>query len=394
MANLHVTVGGLSMRNPIMIASSPLTARLDLLKQAEENGAAAVSIKHAMMYQRFQAKPRWYYNPEIGIVVSGDPRLQPEQAAELIRQAKEQTSLTVVSNLSGTPGKLESWGEITRMMEQAGADAVELNFNCPNLLSAEIKTAVQGVNLGADPEACAIVVSEVKKAVRIPVIAKLSTESGKMLTVAKACREAGADILNVHAGFRAAPGIDIYNGGKFLYPGSPSGSFGGHTGVYSRMATNRFIADLARQHPDAPIIGGSGLVTWDHIVEAIMFGAYSVQMCTEVMHHGFGLVRKCVEGLERYMDEMGYRSLADIRGISLPYITEPGKMVYRDVAAHINPEKCVGCKVCTKIAHCVAIRYQEDEKTCTVEPEKCIGCGFCLGVCPRKAIQVREISGQ
>ena len=391
MADLKVNLAGLQLKNPIMIASSPLTARLELLEQADENGAAAVCIKHTMMKQRFLAKPRWYYNKDIGVVVSGDPRLEPEKAAELIRQAKEKTSLTVVSNLSGAPGDLESWGTIAHMMEQAGADAVELNFNCPNLLSADSKLADQGSNLGGNPEGCAMVVKQVKSAVDIPVIVKLSTESGRMAQVVKACVEAGADIPNVHAGYRAAPGIDIYNGGSFLYPGSPSGSFGGHTGVYSRMATNRFVADIARQHPGTPLIGGSGLVTWDHIVETIMFGAWAVQMCTEVMHHGFPLVKKCVEGLEAFMDQQGYENLEQMRGLALQYITAPGQMAYTDVAANIDREKCVGCKQCMKIAHCNAIAYDESGKKCYVDSDKCIGCGFCMGVCPRKAIGVQKL---
>ncbi|MBO5556136.1 MAG: 4Fe-4S binding protein [Oscillospiraceae bacterium] len=391
MADLHINLNGLQLKNPIMIASSPLTARLDLLEQAEENGAAAVCIKHAMMQQRFRARPRWYYNRDIGIVVSGDPRLEPEVAAELIRQAKEKTNLTVVSNLSGAPGELESWGKIAHMMEQAGADAVELNFNCPNLLAADSRLADQGSNLGSSPEGCAMVVRQVKKDCGVPVIVKLSTESGKMPQVVRACMEAGADIPNIHAGYRAAPGIDIYNGGKFLYPGSPAGSFGGHTGVYSRMATNRFVADIARQHPGAPLIGGSGLVTWDHIVETVMFGAWAVQMCTEVMHHGFPLVKRCIEGLEKFMDEQGYESLEQMRGLALQYITAPGEMQYTDVAACVDQEKCIGCGQCLKIAHCIAIERAESEKTCRVIPEKCIGCGFCVGVCPRRAIGIQQV---
>lgn len=391
MADLRLNLAGLKLKNPIMIASSPLTARLDLLQQADENGAAAICIKHTMMQQRFRARPRWYYNRNIGIVVSGDPRLEPEKAAELIQQAKENTSLAVVSNLSGAPGNLESWGTIAKMMEQAGADAVELNFNCPNLLAADSKLADQGSNLGGNPEGCAMVVREVKKSVKIPVIVKLSTESGRMAQVVKACMEAGADIPNIHAGYRAAPGIDIYHGGQFLYPGSPSGSFGGHTGVYSRMATNRFVADIARQQPGAPLIGGSGLCSWDQIVETIMFGAWAVQMCTEVMHLGFPLVKSCVEGLERFMDEQGYADLASMRGLALQYITKPGDMKYKDVAACINPEKCVGCKQCAKIAHCVAIDYDEQSRKCFVTSEKCIGCGFCVGVCPKKAIGIQEL---
>lgn len=388
MADLSIHCGGLKLKNPMIVASSPLTARLDLLKEAEEKGAAGAAVKHTMMSQRFEAKPRWHYDKKIGVTVSGDPRLHPDTAYDLIRRAKEQTELILIANMSGTPGKLESWGELARNLQQAGADGIELNFNCPNLLSAEIKTAVQGANLGADPEACRIVVSEVKKAVDIPVIVKLSTESGVAVKVAQFCREAGADIVNIHAGYRSAPGIDIYNGGRFLYPGSEAGSFGGCTGPWSRRFTHRFLSDIHAAVPDAGLMGGSGIQNWEHVVEAIMFGAESVQICTSVIEGGFGVIESCVQGLERFMDQQGYAGIRDMLGLALPYVLKPGEMEYKNVAAAIDADKCSGCGLCAKIGHCTAIT-NENGKT-NVNPDNCVGCGFCVGVCPRKCITMVE----
>jgi dihydroorotate dehydrogenase/Pyruvate/2-oxoacid:ferredoxin oxidoreductase delta subunit len=389
MADLSVNVGGLKMRNPIMIGSSPLTAKIELLKEAEDQGVTAVSIKHTMMNQKFKAKPRWYFNKDIGIVVSGDPRLDPDFACELVAQAKKETNLTLVCNMSGAPGMLETWGAMASNLEQAGADAIELNFNCPNLLSAEIKTAVQGANLGADPEACSIVVAEVKKAVKIPVIAKLNTEGGMTMKVAKACEQAGADIMNIHAGYRAAPGIDIYNGGTFLFPGTPRGNFGGHTGVWSRMISNRFIADIARALPGHALIGGSGLEEWSQVIECIMFGAQAVQICTAVLHKGFGIIRPILEGMSKFMDEQGYASVESLRGLALAYIIEPSQMEYTKVTALIDTAACTGCKQCTKMPTCTAISYNADTKKCEVRNERCLGCGLCAGVCSRKAIVMK-----
>ncbi|MDR3161478.1 MAG: 4Fe-4S binding protein [Spirochaetaceae bacterium] len=389
MADLSVNVGGLKMRNPIMIGSSPLTAKIELLKEAEENGVTAVSIKHTMMHQKFKAQPRWYFNKDIGIVVSGDPRLDPDAACELVARAKRETDLTLVCNMSGAPGMLHTWGELASNLEQAGADAIELNFNCPNLLSAEIKTAVQGANLGADPEACAIVTAELKKAVKIPVIAKLNTEGGMTMKVAKACEQAGADIMNIHAGYRAAPGIDIYNGGAFLFPGTPRGNFGGHTGVWSRMISNRFIADIARALPGHALIGGSGLERWDQVVECIMFGAQAVQICTAVLYKGFGIIPPILEGIAGFMDEQGYKDIESMRGLSLAYIIEPSQMEYANVAASIDTATCTGCKKCTKMPTCTAINYNGESKKYEVTREDCLGCGLCAGVCPRQAISMK-----
>lgn len=386
MSSLKIDVGGFEMKNPLMIASGPISSKLDHLKQADENGFAAVSLKHTMTWQKFAAKPRWYSDSKIGVIVSGDPRLDPEYTLDMIRKAKEQTSLKIAVNLSGTPNNVASWGELSHMMEQAGADAIELNFNCPNLLTADAKTkAVLGANLGADPDSCRTVVSEVRKSVKIPVIAKLNTESGKLMPVSKAVAEAGADILNIHASYRSAPGLDIYNGGKMLYPGSEKGNFGAISGVWSKRASNRFINDVYRANTGKAVIGGSGLYTWQDVVETIMYGASAVQMCVPVMQKGFGLGKEILKGLEQFMDECGYSSIDEMVGIASKYVCAPGEMDYADVTALIDEKRCIGCKQCLPIAHCDAITYDSDAKKCVVEEDKCIGCGFCRGLCPRDA---------
>lgn len=386
MHNLKVKLGALELDNPLMIASSPLTSKLDLLKQAEDNGFGSVSIKHVMAFQKFAARPRWYCEKG-NVIVSGDPRLEPEYGLNLIRKAKEETNLKIICNMSGKPGSLESWGELAAAIQQAGADAVELNFNCPNLLSADANTKqLQGANLSADPDACGMVVAQVRAAVDIPIIIKLNTESGKALQVAKTTAAAGADILNVHATYRCAPALDIYHGGKMLYPGSENGNFGAMSGPWARMASNRYIADVARAGTGKHVIGGSGISTWQEVVESIMYGAECIQLCSSVMQQGFGLGRTILEGLHQFMDEQGYASIQDMVGLAFPYICNPGQMQYTDAVAHIDERRCVGCRKCTHIAHCTAITYDAVAKKCRVNGAECIGCGMCRGQCARNAI--------
>ncbi|MDL2214082.1 4Fe-4S binding protein [Clostridia bacterium OttesenSCG-928-O13] len=383
MADLSVNTGGLSLKNPIVVASSPLTSRLDRVKAAEEGGAAAVSLKHSLLKQKFFAKPRWYAEKGQGIIVSGDPRLEVDEACELVRQSKEQTDLKVIVNMSGLATDVNTWGDLAVRFAQAGADAIELNLNCPNLHTAQERGPALGANLGQDPESCAEVVKNIKSKVAIPVIAKLPTEGGRLPAVSKSCDEAGVDILNIHAGFRAAPGLDIYKGGAMKYPGSGQGPLGGYSGPWSRLISNRFIADVSRACK-APVMGSGGIRTWQHVVESIMYGAQSIQLCTVLMTEGFELIGKMMDAMNSYMDEMGYATIEDFRGLAIQNILGPGEMQYADVTAQINTDKCSGCAKCTGLPTCDAI--QKVDKKCVVDPEKCVACGLCVSVCPTDSI--------
>lgn len=386
MSNLKIKLGTLELDNPLMIASSPITAKLELLKEAEDNGFGSVSIKHIMAHQNFAARPRWYC-ADRNVIVSGDPRLDPEYGLDLVRRAKEETGLKIICNMSGKPGNIESWGELAAELQQAGADAVELNFNCPNLLSADANTnLLQGANLSSDPEACGRVVAQVRGAVNIPIIVKLNTESGKAMLVAKSTAAAGADIINIHASYRCAPALDIYNGGRLMYPGSENGNFGAMSGPWARMASNRFIADAARAGTGKPIMGGSGISTWQDVVEAVMYGAECVQLCSSVMQQGFGIGKTILSGLCGFVDAQGYKSIHDMCGIALRYICNPGQMKYTDAVAHIDETRCVGCRRCANVALCTAISYDAEAKKCRVNGGECIGCGMCRGQCARGAI--------
>ncbi|HAL62254.1 MAG TPA: hypothetical protein DCP08_07620, partial [Chloroflexi bacterium] len=119
-----LTFAGVKFKNPLVVASSPLTAKPELLKMAEEAGAAGVSTKLTFIKQPFYGELRMYNDPRVGSIVCHDRRLDLEEGARLVEEAKESTSLVIFSNITYEGEDLGGWARLAKAMEEAGADLI------------------------------------------------------------------------------------------------------------------------------------------------------------------------------------------------------------------------------------------------------------------------------
>jgi dihydropyrimidine dehydrogenase (NAD+) subunit PreA len=145
-----------------------------------------------------------------------------------------------------------------------------------------------------------------------------------------------------------------------------------------------------KQHPqikDTPISGIGGIENWRDVVEYILLGATSVQVCTAIMHYGFGIVREMEAGLVNFMNEKGYQTIYDFAGKALPNIMEWKDLNLKyDVKAKINRDKCIGCDLCYIAcddgAHQAIALPTDGTRIPVVIEENCVGCNLCSLVCP------------
>ena len=159
---------------------------------------------------------------------------------------------------------------------------------------------------------------------------------------------------------------------------------GGLVGPVNRMYANRLIANTA-MNTKLRIAGGGGICEWKHVVEAIMFGASITPMCTKLLWDGFEVITKINEGLLAFMEEQGYETIEDMRGMALKHLVTPDKLEAVDVLPHFDRDRCVKCGACLKVGSCTAL-YADEEKNIHVDESKCAFCGLCASLCPRKAI--------
>ena len=210
---------------------------------------------------------------------------------------------------------------------------------------------------------------------------QLTPNDCDLVEVATVAKEAGADGLTISNSIRSFAGVDIETGHPYLR------SYGGYTGPAIRPIIMRKLSEVAR-NVDIPLSGVGGVGSYRDVVEYIMLGATTVQLCTAVMWNGYGQITKILKDLDAWMDQKGYKSFDEIRGIALKDITTVEKLAEMPpLFAEIDADKCTGCGLCKRSCFYRAIEKQGD--VCAADKSKCDGCGLCAQLCPAKAITLR-----
>jgi dihydropyrimidine dehydrogenase (NAD+) subunit PreA len=277
----------------------------------------------------------------------------------------------------------EQWHSIIRDVQNAGADGIELNFGCPHGMCER----GMGSAVGQEPEVLQTIVSWVMEAATIPVITKLSPNISHITDPGLAAVKGGTDAISLINTIKSIVGIDLDTYAPYPVVDG-KGSNGGYCGPAVKPIALQMLRELAadKQINKVPISGIGGIETWRDVVEFILLGATSVQVCTAAMHYGFGIVREMETGLLQFMKDKGYNTIYDFAGKALPNVVEWKHLnLKHKVVANINADKCVGCDLCYIAcddgAH-QAIGLTEGSRIPYIIEENCVGCNLCSLVCP------------
>lgn len=299
--NTKIEIAGLRMGNPVMLAAGVLGVTGFSLKRVAEAGAGAVVTK-SIGPRPCEGHP----NPTItetncGLLnAMGLPNPGVEEFKREIKIAKE-GGVPVIASIFGA--SKEEFAYVGSMMEQAGADALELNVSCPH---AEV------VALGQSPDLTSDVVETVKKDINIPVFVKLTPNVTDIATVAQRAEEAGADAITCINTLRAMA-IDVETGRPIL-----ANKVGGLSGPAIKPVAVRCVFEVSEE-VDIPVIGCGGITYWQDAVEFMLAGASAIQIGTAIAFRGLNVFREIMDGIQTYLMKKGHRSVKEIVGLSHNY---------------------------------------------------------------------------
>lgn len=393
--NLGVAFGALHLENPFILASAPPTAEGNSIRKAFDLGWAGAVIK-TIKPDEMEIKD---VSPRFSILKDRTGAIIGFENFELVSKKniaywtneirtikKDYPEKILIASIIADLQE-ESWTKLAREMEQAGADALELNFSCPHGMPEK----GIGSAIGQNPNISAKITSWVKNAVMIPVIVKLSPNVSSIATIAMAVQTAGADAIAAINTVQCLAGVDIETFEPLPNVDGFS-TYGGYSGFAVKPIGLRCVSQIF-QCVNVPIYGIGGIRQWQDAVEYIAVGAGAVQICTEVMLNGFSIIKPMLQGLEQYMQRKGIMSMEEICGLASQKIISHQSLNRKFLAKAeiVDAPQCILCQKC--VTACSESGYRAitaSEQGIIIDENKCDGCSLCSFVCPREIIKMRS----
>lgn len=383
---------GLKFPNPFVLASGPPTAYGSMIKRAFKMGWGGAVLK-TLKPDNMDIE---YVKPRFSVIKTGHGEIVGFQNIELVTKRplsvwleeikeikREYPDRVLIASIMAEVEK-KSWQELASKVEEAGIDAVELNFSCPHGMPEK----GVGAAIGQDAQLTEEITRWVKEAVNVPVIVKLTPNVTDITVIAKAAKNGGADGLAAINTVQCLIGVDL----DTLEP-LPSvngySTYGGYSGLAVKPIGLRAVAQLAK-YTDLPISGIGGITSWEHALEYMLLGASCVQLCTAVMVKGYSIIHGLIKGLENYLMRKEIDSLKKLIGRSTERVTDYSMLKVETKTVGIKKDWCINCGECVKV--CRDAGYNaltlNPDKGLIVDKEKCDGCSLCTHICSRKALYI------
>lgn len=306
---LNLTLAGVPLRNPLVLASGIIGTSATLLARAAASGAGAVTAKSAGPERRIGHRNPICFDWGQGLINAvGLPNPGAAHEAELLAAAKQllepEGTALIASIFAGTP---EQFAEAAAIVLRARPDILELNISCPNVHD-DFGEPFAASCAGAASVAAAV--KPVCVAAGVPMFVKVAPNVPNIGRIAADAVAAGADGITA---INTMPGmvIDIESGKPILTNRS-----GGLSGPALKPIAIRCVYEIAEAVPHVPIIGTGGVNSGLDAIEMVMAGATAVGVGSAVYYRGVEAMQQIAEEMDEWLHQRGIQSLDEIRGLA------------------------------------------------------------------------------
>ncbi len=311
MINLSTEYAGLKLRNPLIAASSGLTNSISKIKKLDKAGVGAVVLKSLFEEQIDSHSEKLNLTsdyPEASDYINAYVEMNHvEKYLNLIREAKSSCNIPIIASINCY--KVASWIDFAKSIEEAGADALELNIFL-------INTGQFGDRYLE--ESYIKIVREIKKVISIPIIIKMARTVSNLPGLVEKLQALGVSAVVLFNRFYQLDidinAMEITSGPVFSHPEDFS-------------ETLRWTAITSGYVPNFNIACSYGVHKWEDIIKGLLAGATAMQLCSVLYEEGLEIIPEMIAHLEEWMTQINYKSIEEFRG-KLSYSNIPNPALY------------------------------------------------------------------
>lgn len=299
MAELKTTFAGMTLKSPVIAGSCGWTANLEKLQEMEKNGAGAVILKSVFEEQiRMNAQQMSgnSHSPEEEDYLRNYVRANTlRQYLDLVESAKKRLGIPVIASINCLADG--EWVSFAKELEQAGADALELNvFALPLDEFKESRDT---------EEMYYSIVNHLRAQVKLPLIVKIGRYFTNLFTFVSQLKAFGADAVTLFNRFYQ-PDIDIE---RLSVSAAPV--FSAPSDLHDTL---RWTGILAGKSPRLQISASTGVHDGESVVKMLLAGATTVQVCSAMYKNGIGVLQTMNRFVASWMDSHAFRDIGQFRG--------------------------------------------------------------------------------
>lgn len=336
--DLSIIVNGIKFPNPFLLGSGPPGTNAKVIAKSfdagwggavcktvslESSKVVNVAPRYGKMRSRTNGEVIGFENIEL---ISDRPI---DVWLDEFRQIKkEYPDQILIASIMEEYNK-NAWQELTRVVQDTGVDAFELNFSCPHGMPER----KMGSAMGEHPDLAEEVTGWVTEVAKVPVWAKMTPNITNIGAPAEASVRGGAVGISAINTILSVIGVNL----DTLRPMPTVEGYsvpGGYSSAAVKPIALRMVSQLALSLRDEVSISGiGGIETANDAVEFLLLGSSTVQVCTGVMLHGVKIIDELKAGLEKFMTDKSFATVQDVVGQSLPYFSTHMDLVQRMKAA-------------------------------------------------------------
>lgn len=398
MADLRTEFLGYELKNPVGVSSCDFGNTKEKAQRVVEQGIGWLTGKtvHKIVGPHHWPRPFFYslrhFGPELkdswvcSQMFSEIPydEWMSVYGPEIVKYCHD-NNVMYIGSIDAASENADDWIPLIKDMETIGVDAIELDTGGPHAtFGAELDQLDCGAPQAMDPEKVRALAKLTSEASKLPIIYKMTPQCVDQAKCSHAAAAGGASAITANNAFYGT-WIDHETGTFYGGPYAVGGLIGRSWQLFSLAKLLETTASVK----GFPVCGVGGIFTWDDCVRYLMAGASVTGLCSAVYSRGVGCLKKCIEGMDAFMDRKGYKTIDDFRGCVIDDFGYVRDWPKEDIMAKVTPilpkfdyDNCNGCGVCETVCPYGAITMEDGLPQ--VDDLVCMGCGWCMGHCMAK----------